>query len=74
MEDFQVPEDINSLASLQTEKAGRFCASANILGLQDDSAEELNDRTDDLGSKLEDGELASLADQENFDEAFAFVR
>lgn len=74
MVEFQVPEDLGDIKALQTQDCGRFCISQNIPILRDESAEQLNDRLDDLSSRLGGGEPAVLSEQDNFDDIFAFVR
>lgn len=88
MDDFRVPEDFSNLSALQKPTPGRFCASADVPDLRPlcdnkDTHSDLNDRLDMLASALgladERGgagadNVDSLAEQENFDNMFAFVR
>lgn len=88
MEDFRVPEDFSNLSALQKKTNGRFCASADVPDLRPlcentNTHSDLNDRLDALASDLgvadEPGfagadNVDSLAEQENFDNMFAFVR
>ncbi|CBN77248.1 conserved unknown protein [Ectocarpus siliculosus] len=74
MEDFQMPEDLGNLSSLQVEKAGRFCASPDLPSLADETPDRLNDLLDSLRARLTEGDADALSEQENFDDLFSLVR
>lgn len=74
MEEFQVPEDISDPSALQVQTSGRFCASKDLPRTRDEGPEELNDRLDVVGSRLEHGEPDALSNQDNFDDIFCLVR
>lgn len=69
-----MPEDISNLKSLQIQTSGRFCVSEDIPTLRDENEEQLDDRLDDLVPRLYAGNRALLAERDNSDEIFAFVR
>lgn len=69
-----MPEDMGDPLALQVQTAGRFCASQELPSLKDENTERLNDILDSVGSRLANGEVDALSEQENFDDMYSLVR